>query len=95
MACIGSDSSSCGVGSQPVQDTQHVLVTTGSPWAACYAVMVVFIVNVVADMQKHSQLATSNKSDPNQLPVTLHFQVQWSAGVHHNVAVHVTKLTGL
>ena len=62
MACIGSDSSSCGVGSQPVQDTQHVLVITGSPWAACYAVMVVFIVNVAADMQKHSQLATSSKA---------------------------------
>ena len=62
MACIGSGSSRCGVGSQPVQDTQHVLVITGSPWAACYAVMVVFIVNFVADMQKHSQLATSSRA---------------------------------
>ena len=62
MACIGSDSSSCGVGSQPVQDTQRVPVITGSPWAACYAVMVVCIVNVAADMQKRSQLATSSKA---------------------------------
>ena len=62
MACIGSDSSSCGVGSHQVQDTQHVLVITGSHWAACYAAMVVFIVNVAADMQRHSQLATSNKA---------------------------------
>ena len=62
MACIRSASSSCGVGNQRVQDSPHVLVITGSPWAACYAVMVVFIVNVAADMQKHSQLATISKA---------------------------------
>ena len=62
MACIRSNSSSCGVGSQPVKDTQHVLVITRADWAACYEVMEVVIVNVAADMQKHSQLATNNKA---------------------------------